>query len=182
MKGIVFSEFIEMVEDVFSIDVADQIMEGSNLKSQGAYTSVGTYDHHELITLVERLSEYSNISQQDLIKTFGNYLLGRFVVLYPSFFESVNSTFEFLSTIDNHVHIEVRKLYADVELPQFDCTFLDEKTMKLIYQSERPFFSLAHGLILGSIEYFNENISVEVEDLSNGKGNKACFILRALGN
>ena len=41
MKGIVFTEFLEMVED----------------QSGGAYTSVGTYDHNEIFRLVNCLSE-----------------------------------------------------------------------------------------------------------------------------
>ena len=45
MKGIVFREFISMVENEFSIETADEIITASNLKSEGAYTSVGTYPH-----------------------------------------------------------------------------------------------------------------------------------------
>ena len=47
MKGVVFTEFIEMVEDKFSADIADQIIEEADLPSGGVYTSVGTYDHAE---------------------------------------------------------------------------------------------------------------------------------------
>ena len=52
MKGMVFTEFLEMVEDKFSPEVADQIIEQANLRSGGIYTSVGTYDHGEMIELV----------------------------------------------------------------------------------------------------------------------------------
>ena len=55
MKGIVFREFLEMVEEAFGMDVADQIIEESDLPSGGAYTSVATYDHHEILTLVGKL-------------------------------------------------------------------------------------------------------------------------------
>ncbi|MBA1333177.1 heme transporter CcmB, partial [Candidatus Endoriftia persephone str. Guaymas] len=44
MKGIVFSKFIEFVEERFSPEMADDIIESSDLPSGGAYTSVGTYD------------------------------------------------------------------------------------------------------------------------------------------
>ena len=55
MKGVVFTEFLEMVEDRFSPEMADRIIEGAELASGGVYTTVGTYDHGEMIQLV-RLS------------------------------------------------------------------------------------------------------------------------------
>jgi len=58
MKGIVFNEFIEMVEDKFGEDMVDDIIDESDLPSGGAYTTVGTYDHGELVTMVVKLSEF----------------------------------------------------------------------------------------------------------------------------
>ena len=55
MKGIVFCEFVEMMEQEFSGEMADEIISGAQLESGGAYTTVGTYDHHEMLTLVTRL-------------------------------------------------------------------------------------------------------------------------------
>ena len=49
MKGIVFSEFIELVEDKFGFEMADDIIEKSNLPSGGAYTLEGRCDHYELL-------------------------------------------------------------------------------------------------------------------------------------
>ena len=45
MKGIVFTEFLEMVEDKFSADMVDDIIDDCDLASGGAYTAVGTYPH-----------------------------------------------------------------------------------------------------------------------------------------
>ncbi len=52
MKGMVFTEFLEMVEDRFSPEIADRIITASDLRSGGAYTAVGTYEHSEMIQLV----------------------------------------------------------------------------------------------------------------------------------
>ncbi|KAG1694792.1 Sensor histidine kinase GacS [Nymphon striatum] len=155
-----------MVEDKFSPDMADQIIDASkNLTTDGAYTSVGTYDHSELIELVSHLSEESGVDLALLVKTFGIYLFGRFVALYPSFFTEDNSTFGFLQLIENHVHVEVRKLYPDAELPTFDTTLLNENHLEMIYKSKRPFAPLAEGLIQGCMEYYEENIDIQTEDL-----------------
>jgi hypothetical protein len=178
MKGIVFSEFIEMVEDVFGPDVADRIIDESDLPSGGAYTSVGTYDHVEMLTLVTHLSEATGIPVGDLVQTFGKHLCGRFTQLYPSFFEGVESSLDFLETIENHVHVEVLKLYPEAELPHFGTQRPDPDTLVMTYRSGRPFGALAHGLILGAAEHFGERVEVELEDLSGGVGNQVRFTVR----
>jgi len=177
MKGIVFTEFLEMVEDTFSPEIADKIIEASKLPSDGAYTAVGTYHHSELVTLVGNLSEETDIDIPLLIRTFGEYLFGRFVALYPTFFEENYSTFGFLQLIENHVHIEVKKLYPDAELPTFDTTLINDKKLEMIYHSKRPFAPLAHGLMLGCIDYYKETVEIEQEDLSGGDNKQVKFTL-----
>lgn len=177
MKGVIFTEFLEMVEDKFSPEVADRIIDASNLASEGAYTSVGTYDHGELIRMVEHLSKESDLDIGLLVKTFGNYLFTRFVILYPSFFANTHSCFEFLELIENHIHVEVKKLYPEAELPTFDTTRINENTLEMIYSSERPFAPVAEGLIEGCIAHYEEHIDLQMQDLSGGASNHAKFTL-----
>ena len=48
MKGLVFVEFVEFVEQEYSLEMVDRIIDNSALASGGAYTSVGVYDHREM--------------------------------------------------------------------------------------------------------------------------------------
>ncbi len=181
MKGIVFSEFIELVEEVFSPQIADEIITESDLASEGAYTSVLTYDHHELIAMVSKLSEKTNIPVPELVKTFGQHLAKRFAEQYPQFFENVNTTFDFLDSIENHIHVEVKKLYSDAQVPSFQTERPGPDSMKMIYSSERPFADLAEGLILGTSEYYGESLSIRRQDWQEGKMNFAKFELTIQG-
>lgn len=166
MKGIVFTEFLEMVESVFGDEMADDILDAAELDSDGAYTSVGTYDYQEMVKLVVELSGRTEIPVPDLLKTYGKHLFGRFVAMFPGFFEVIDNTIDFAETIENHIHIEVRKLYPDAELPTFD-TERDENSMSMVYQSARPFADFAEGLLSGCIEHFNHDVTLEREDLSD---------------
>jgi len=177
MKGIIFTEFLEMVEDKFSPEVADKIIEASNLSNDGAYTSVGTYHHSELIEMVGHLSEESDIDVVPLVKVFGEHLFGRFVDLYPEFFEGIDSCFGFLNLIENHVHVEVRKLYPDAELPTFATEQPEPQRLEMTYESKRPFAPVAEGLIKGCIAHFGEDISLRSEDLSDGANTHVRFIM-----
>ena len=178
MKGIVFCEFVEMMEKEFTPEVADEIISGVELESGGAYTAVGTYDHQEMLTLVTSLSEKTGMSVPDLVDAFGRYLFGRFVALYPVFFENVEGAFDFLERIEEHVHFEVRKLYPDAELPTFDTSRVDDDTMIMVYSSTRPFADLARGLIEGCIAHYGEPVSVQMEDLSDDQRTHVRFTLQ----
>lgn len=177
MKGIVFSELIEMVEEVFSPEVADQIIHQADLPSGGAYTAVGTYDHAEILELVSQLSQVTGMPVADLVKAFGRHLAARFTQLYPGFFEGVSGTLAFLQTIEGHVHVEVHKLYPDAELPSFTVEPGDGQRMTMVYRSRRPFADLAEGLIGGAAAHFGERLDIDRVDGRDGDFHVATFNL-----
>ena len=158
MKGIIFTEFIELIEEKFSEDMADQLIDECNLASGGAYTSVGVYDHQEIIELVAKLSQVTSLPVKDLLITFGKHLAVRFSVIFPEMFES-NDLFSFLESIHDHVHVEVKKLYPEAELPELKSQ-IEDRTLTFKYSSSRPFADLAFGLIQGAIEYYGEHVKL----------------------
>jgi len=177
MKGMVFTEFLEMVEDKFSPEMADRIIEQADLPSGGVYTTVGIYDHTEMIELVSHLSRETGIDANELVQAFGRYLFNRFYVMFPAYFENVPSSFHFMNRIEDYIHVEVRKLYPEAELPSFVCDNSEPGCLRLTYQSTRPFASLAEGLIRGCVAHYGEAADIEVEDLSGGAGTAARFII-----
>lgn len=154
MKGIVFTEFMDMVENVFSLNVLEDIIEKSELPNGGAYTSVGTYNHEEIVRMTANLSQAVDTPVGTLLEVFGKHLFGRFSERYPELFEGVKQPFEFLKKIDNYIHVEVKKLYPDAELPRFYYEQKSAKELTLYYLSSRHFEDLAVGLIQGCLEYF----------------------------
>lgn len=166
MKGIVFTEFSEMVEGMFGEDMLDDLIDATEPKSGGAYTSVGTYDHVELVDMVVELHKRTDVPVNKLIYTFGEYLGNTFATKFNSFFEAAGSTLEFLKQIDNHIHVEVRKLYPDAELPGFSYKMGDtpEDPFELHYSSTRGFADLAEGLIASTSKYYGEQLKVERKD------------------
>ena len=177
MKGIVFTEFLEMVEQEFSYEMVDKLISASDLSTNGAYTAVGTYPFSEMQQLLIHLSNNTNINKDDLLIFFGKHLFKTFKRKYNVFFENMETSFQMLETIENHIHVEVKKLYPEAELPQFDCKRHDNNKFQMDYHSERALGSLAFGLIEACAIHFNENISIEQEDLSEGKGTFVRFLL-----
>lgn len=180
MKGMVFTEFMDLVESNWSLDMVDTLIERSGVASGGAYTAVGTYPHEEMVALVVALSEETGIAVPDLIRTFGKHLFGRFAQLYPRFFHGIEGSFQFLGGIEDVIHAEVRKLYPDASLPTFE---VEETPGRLVltYISGHPFADLAEGLIEGCIAHFGEDIELTREDVTDIPGAQARFTLRRKG-
>jgi len=162
MKGIVFSEFMELVEEKFGLETVDHLIESTDLASGGAYTSVGIYPHEEMVELVVALSKSSNIPVPDLLRVFGHHLFRTFRKSYSVFFEGVEHPYDLLEQIDNHIHVEVKKLYPDAELPRFE-TKRDGKVLEMTNSSERKLSDMALGLIEASAEHYNREIEIETE-------------------
>ncbi len=176
MKGVVFTEFLEMVEDKFGFETADAIVVNSNLPSGGIYTSIGTYAHQEMIVLLQQLNLRTQIPIPDLLRNYGQHLFSRFTEMYPVFFTHAKTAFEFLESIENHIHTQVLKLYPDAELPKFETTRKSENTLEMLYRSDRAMGHFAHGLIIGCLNYFDERADVKIEYLDD-KGTMIQFLI-----
>lgn len=176
MKGMVFTEFMEMVEAEWSLDMVDSIIEQSKVASGGVYTSVGSYPHEEMLALANALAKQTSIPVNDLIRAFGKHLFGRFACTYPHFFVGITDSFQFLSGIEDVIHAEVRKLYPDAELPTFEVES-NNSQLRMIYFSDHPFADLAHGLIEGCLNYFGGETTLERTPIPALSGAQACFLI-----
>ena len=165
MKGIVFREFLDLVESQFSPATADAIISASDLSTDGAYTTVGTYPHQEMVQLVSHLSTHTGKTVPELLRHFGRHLFFRLATHHPRFLETHTSVFQLLRALDNHIHVEVRKLYSDAELPTFAHEESDDGKFRLTYTSTRRMADFALGLIEGCIDHFKEPMSIERVDL-----------------
>jgi hypothetical protein len=176
MKGIVFTEFFEMVEEKFDYQMVDNLLNTTELESGGIYTSIGTYDYTEMVNLVVNLSHQSSIPVPDLLRAFGGYLFKTFTKTYQHFIEKVPDAFTFLGFIHDYIHVEVKKLYPDAELPHFDILRPHENTLIMNYSSARKMADLAYGLIEGCLEHYGEKASITQENI-NDDGSSVKFVI-----
>jgi hypothetical protein len=176
MKGLIFTEFMEMVETTWSYDMADAIISRSKVASGGAYTSIGTYPHSEMSALITALAIETQTPASDLVRAFGNHLFGRFAIAYPRFFTGINDSLKFLAGIENIIHAEVRKLYPDAELPTFEIQAAPG-SLTLTYFSDHPFPELAQGLIEGCLRHFDDGVELQLAAAPDLPGAQARFFL-----
>lgn len=179
MLGLVFTEFMEMVETRFSDDVLDDVLDSVQLENDGSYTAVGYYDHHDMIKMVVALSKQVDIPIDDLVEAFGEHMFGVLAGKYPIMLEGYSCMLDFLESVDGTVHREVLKLYPDAELPRFTCERLGPDHLLLHYRSKRPFSRLALGLIRGCATHFGTQLDISSSTSQDGDFYLSDFDIRA---
>jgi hypothetical protein len=158
MKGVVFTEYLEFIEEQFGFDVVDDMIEKAGVS--GVYTQAGNYEFNELFEMVQSLSKISKTAVGVLIGAFAKHLFKKLVVIYPKPVQEYSNSFEFISNIDNVVHPEVKKLYPEAELPTFETVSYTNNTLVMKYKSTKPLMDLAQGLMEGCAEHYNEKLDI----------------------
>lgn len=176
MKGIVFTEFLDLVEDKFGIEMVDKIISQSKLESEGVYTSIGTYRFSEMLQLLQNLNENTGIAIDDLLLIYGEHFFGVIERSYPGLLATYKDPIEMISSIENHIHVEVRKIYPDAELPTFLIEEKNEDSLVLIYQSSRAMHHFGLGLMNKTFEHFNAKASIVIEKIKED-GTEVRFII-----
>jgi hypothetical protein len=160
MKGIVFTSLGDMVEEKFGLETWNALLAQVELPSGGLYTAGGTYPDEEMFTLVAGLSKLVNIESPKLVEAFGIYMFPILASKYPNFLEQKDLK-TFLKSIDEVIHVEVRKLYPDASLPSISYEDPSPNELILNYRSSRKLCALAIGLIQGAATHFNTNVRIK---------------------
>lgn len=182
MKGIVFTEFLDFVGAELGSDMVDDIIEDAAPASGGAYTAVGTYPYAEMGALVGALARRTGAPANQLLRAFGRHLCRRFTVKFPAFFASAPTLFDFLASVDGHIHVEVRKLYPDAELPSFRVNARGPEAIDLDYASCRALDALAEGMIAAAAEHYGFPAAIAASRIEGPDGPFVRFsITRAAG-
>lgn len=74
MRGVVFTELIEFVESALGFEVADKMIEMSDLDNGGAFSQGGNYPFSHMQKLLSSLSKITGKEPQELLFIFGEHL------------------------------------------------------------------------------------------------------------
>ncbi len=168
VKGVVFTEFLEMVEASYSPAMVEEIIEAADLPSGGAYTAVGTYPHRELLILLRVLSSKTGEKPATLLHAFGEVMFRSYLRSHHRFFHNITNAFDLFAHVENYIHKEVKKLYPDAKPPHFDIECHTAQRFTMVYRSPRPFADLCEGLIHAALHHYGETAEVHRTDLETG--------------
>lgn len=160
MKGVIFNLLESLVIDRFGDEIMEEIYEQAEFSADAPpFIGPETYPDSDLIAIVSLLSEKSNLPVDDLIYEFGRYMLPVLADKYPVFFQDVESPIEFLKSVNDIIHVEVKKLFDGATPPLVTVANVNQNQAEIHYASERKLCRLLEGLLEGTAEHFDKNIS-----------------------
>lgn len=180
MKGTVFVELLDHVEDKYGLEVLDSVIEalGDKLSTKGAYTSVGNYPHQEMLELASAICTLRGESLQSLLDDFARSLMLAFEQMHPHFFDEGQDIFDFFMTLESRIHADVRKIYPDARPPLILCYKTAEDSLEITYQSARPLALMAIALTRATGSRFGEALDIEVLTLAEDHSSMRMLVKR----
>jgi hypothetical protein len=179
MKGIIFNLLERAVSAEYGDETWDTLLDDAG--SIGTYTAVGNYPDEELMALVGAATQRLGLSSDELIRWFGRRAIPMLEERYPAFFEAHRTTRDFLLTLNDVIHPEVRKLFPGAYAPSFEFDTSREDALGLTYESHRNLCSFAEGLIEGSAERFGDTVTIE-QPRCTKRGDDVCLLHVTFGN
>jgi len=179
VKGIIFTEFLELVEEKFGLEMVDKIINQSELDSGGVYTAVGTYDFGEMLQLISHLSQNTDIPVDDLLIVYSEHLFAALVKSHPNLVSHYKDPMDLLASIENHIHVEVKKIYPEAQLPTFELEERSDTGMVMVYKSDKALYVLGKGLMLETFKLFKVPVNIELEKL-NDQGTEVRFFIHKI--
>ena len=85
---------------------------------------------------------------------------------YPDMLAAYKDPIEMLSSIEHHIHVEVRKIYHDAELPTFEVLEKSENSLVMVYRSSRAMHHFGLGLMNKTFEHFNATAEINLEKIN----------------
>ena len=171
MKGVLFTELIELIEELMGLQFTNKVIEDAQLENEGAFTAVGNYPYQELVKLLESLSSHAQNPKDTLLKSYGECLFHRLSPNYSLELSQYPDTFSFLQQLNNILRFEIFKLNPEAKLPRITTALSSPASMEVHYTSDKRLSELVEGLIVGCISHFDEPIELQREDLSPDRRN-----------
>jgi len=166
MKGIIFTYLEEYVVNHHGVEAWDTMLD---------------YPSSDLMALVGTASNMTNQAIPDIVFSFGEFIAQKYYEDYRAFFKEGQTAKTFLKSVDQIIHVEVKKLYPEVTLPKIEYEDPAADKLVMIYSSKRRLCQLAKGLITGVGKIYNENISINEPECAC-KGSEKCRLELQFGS
>ncbi|MCY1635517.1 heme NO-binding domain-containing protein [Marinifilum sp. D737] len=163
MKGIFFTELLEMAEREYGSQAVDKIIPFLEAGDHGVFNANMDYPYTQFHELINRLADEVRIAPSDLTKIYGEYLFSRLIIIYRPHFAGNSDIFEFLEQIDYFIHVKLQADFPHKGIPGFKAERISQNTFAVSYQSKYDLIDLAIGLFMGCQKFFNEDLTVNAE-------------------
>jgi len=103
------------------------------------------------------------LSVNDLLYAYGKTFFAVLEKNHANIFSLYSGPLEMLASIENHIHVEVRKLYPGAELPTFRIIQQDDNSLEMMYYSDSSMYMFTKALMEQTFAHYHENSRIELE-------------------
>jgi hypothetical protein len=158
LKGIIFNAAEEVLTELYGADVWDSLLKAA--RTEGSYTRLGNYEDAEIVRIVAAAASLLELGIDDTWRFLGRHMAPKLVALSETVASSFDGAEQFVRSVNNIIHHNVKVLYPDAQLPIFE--FTDTPAgLQVRYQSDRGLNALAEGLIIGAGDLFGESVQLD---------------------
>lgn len=176
MKGVIYTELIEMIEDLLGLEMTNKIIEDARLENEGAYTAVGYYHHQDIIKLMDSISKNAGNSRENLLWSYGEYLFYRLNDMYKQELAACTDAFSFVESLAKIIRIEILKYNPGASVSLLQVIQKNADTLELLYSSDRRLSKLLEGILAACARHYPQTIRLQCTKLESD-GSRVRFIL-----
>lgn len=175
MKGSIFTNLADMVEEECGLSIWQSALDACPLTKNGSYSAGGIYPDSELMCLVGQLQKRLDLPLDILLRHFGEYLFDRLLNGHRYLREKYGTAKEFLLAVDGEIHKDIEKLYPGTSFPFIRYQDNSANTLSVYYNSPRKLCFLAEGLIAGLAKSYHCEIALIHSECVH-RGDETCHL------
>ncbi|NVJ49283.1 MAG: heme NO-binding domain-containing protein [Gammaproteobacteria bacterium] len=173
MIGLIYITLEKVVTTEFGEETWEKLLQHAQL--DGGYQSLTNYSDEDIVKLVTAASELLKLSQEEVLRWFGEQAIVDFHRRWPDMFARFDHVFDFILSLNAIIHPHVRQLYPDAAVPHFNLVERGQHTLIIEYLSKRQMCHLAEGLTLGAGKLFNQPLSLSQSQCRH-RGDGKCLL------
>lgn len=161
MQGIIFNALEEFVLENADMETWNDVIDDSGVKNSGAYTAGVSYEDSEIIALAKTLCDKLNLSLEEGLRVFGEFLFGFLLNRGPIELKQYTDSQSLLAELESVIHRDVKRVHPEAYTPFFEYEKSSDNTGVLVYRSKRKLCFIAEGVITGLAKHFNQHIEMQ---------------------
>jgi len=168
MHGIIFNQFFKFIRETRGFETLSEIQKSTKFGSK-FYDATKAHSDSEMEELIQLSVIKLNLSREELLERFGEFVLPILLHTYRSFIDPQwTNSIDMLSMIEHVMHRSVRTSNPNASPPKLKIKRLNVSEVEIEYYSERNMGSFGIGLIKGIGKHYNEVLVIKTNRLGGG--------------
>ncbi|MDF2502931.1 MULTISPECIES: heme NO-binding domain-containing protein [Clostridium] len=159
MKGTVVATWVRTCRKLYGDSIIDEAMKQVGFGSEKIFSPLENVDDNQVNELIKYISKKTNTNIKELWTTIGKDNVVSFFNDFPAFFQHEN-LYSFLRTLFD-IHVVMTQKFPGAKPPIVSIEPIASREAIFTYKSKRGMFDYLYGLLKGSAEFFNENITID---------------------